>query len=149
MTSDDLSIITGQLRELILVNREQIAEMKAISAQMQRDNAEFRAQMIKEQREFEARQDADFDAFSRGIGAKIDTLAAKIDALTAEVVELHRDNEGLKHDVQGLYHWDYWLLTIILVVFVMPQIVTGLKSLFEVITNGVAGIISLFSRKKN
>ncbi len=138
MTSDDLSIITGQLRELILVNREQIAEMKAISAQMQRDNAEFRAQMIKEQREFEARQDA-----------KIDKLAAKIDGLTAEVVELQRDNEGLKHDVQGLYHWDYWLLTIILVVFAMPQIVTGLKSLFEVITNGVAGIISLFNRKKN
>lgn len=149
MTSDDLIAITGNLRELILVNREQIAEMKAMSAQMQRDNAEFRAQMMKEQREFEARQDAKFDTFARGVDSKIDTLAAKIDVLTNEVVELQRDNEGLKHDVQGLYHWDYWLLTIILVVFAMPQIVTGLKSLFEVIIDGVAGIISLFSRKKD
>ena len=103
---------------LIASLEKQIAEMKAISAQMQRDNAEFRAQMVKEQREFEARQDAKIGTLDSKFDMKIDKLAAKIDGLTAEVVELHRDNEGLKHDVQGLYY-SHWLLTLVLVLIVI------------------------------
>ena len=82
---------------------------------MIKDNAEFRSAMMKGQRDFEARTEARFDT------------------LTAAVVELQRYVEGLKHDVQELYHWDYWLLSIILVVFTMPQIVAGVRSLFIII----------------
>ena len=63
-------------------------------------------------------------------------------------MELQRDVTGLKHDVQGLYHWNYWLLSIILVLFAMPQIVAGVKSLFGVIFDGVSALAGLF-RKDN
>ena len=140
MASEDISILTSEIQELILVNREQIAELKALSAQMQRDNAEFRAQMIKDNAEFRSammKEQRDFEARTE----------ARFDGLTAAVVELQRDVEGLKHDVRGLYHWDYWLLSIILVIFAMPQIVAGVKSLFVAVTEGIAGIISLFRHK--
>ena len=53
-------------------------------------------------------------------------------------MELQRDVEGLKHDVQGLYHWDYWLLSVILAVFAMPQIAAGIKSFFGAIAEGLS-----------
>ncbi|MBQ3654780.1 MAG: hypothetical protein II954_10240 [Synergistaceae bacterium] len=141
MASEDVSILTSEIRELILVNREQIAELKALSAQMQRDNAEFRTQMMKDNAEFRAQMMKEQREFEARTEKRFDTL-------TAAVVELQRDVEGLKHDVQGLYHWDYWLLSIILVVFAMPQIVAGVKAPFMAVTEGVSGIISLFRNKE-
>ena len=158
MASDDVAKIELLLREHFAQTDKQISDMKAIAAQMKADNAEFHAQMMKEQREFEARIEARIDAFEAKQEARFNAFEArqeardarqdaKIDALTTAVVELQRDVEGLKHDVQGLYHWDYWLLSIILVVFAMPQIVAGVKALFGAITEGISGIISLFRRE--
>ena len=158
MASDDVARIELLLREHFAQTDKQISDMKAIAAQMKADNAEFHAQMMKEQREFEARIEARIDAFEAKQEARFNAFEArqeardarqdaKIDALTTAVVELQRDVEGLKHDVQGLYHWDYWLLSIILVIFAMPQIVAGVKSLFVAVTEGIAGIISLFRHK--
>ena len=52
MVSNDMNAVLTELRELIMVNREQIAEMKALSAQIQKDNAEFHLLMIKAFNEF-------------------------------------------------------------------------------------------------
>ena len=64
--------------------------------------------------------------------------------MKAEISELQRDVTGLQHDVVGLYHWDYWLLSIILVVFAMPQIVAGIKSLFGAVADGISLIARAF-----
>ena len=90
------------------------------------------------------------DAFENKINARLDSFEAKAEdrfgRLEATIGVLQNDITGLKHDVAGLYHWDYWLLSIILVVFAMPQIVAGIKSLFGAITDGIAGIIALFRK---
>ena len=138
MVSED-NAIRAELREIITVNREQIAELKALSARMQKENAEFRAQMMKDNAEFRAEMVRLHNDFA-------EKTNAKIDGLTAAVVELQRDVEGLKHDVQGLYHWDYWLLSIILVVFAMPQIVAGIKSLFGALAEGISQIVGAFRK---
>ena len=132
MSSDDVSRIEMLLREHFARTEKQLSDMRA-------DNAEFRVQMMKEQREFEARQETRFAAFE----ARAD---AKFEKLTEAIVELQRDVTGLKHDVQGLYHWDYWLLSIILVIFAMPQIVAGVKSLFGAIIDGVSALTDLFRK---
>lgn len=127
----------NQILQLIL---SQMSDMKADISDMRRENAEFRREMLQEFKDFksEIRQEIkDFKA----------ETSARFDGLTAAVVELQRDVEGVKHDVQGLYHWDYWLLSIILVVFAMPQIVAGLRALFGAVTEGISGIIALFRRK--
>ena len=158
MASDDVARIELLLREHFAQTATQISDMKAIAAQMKADNAEFHAQMMKEQREFEARIEARIDAFEAKQEARFNAFEArqeardarqdaKIDALTTAVVELQRDVEGLKHDVQGLYHWDYWLLSIILVIFAMPQIVAGVKSLFGAIVDGVSALVRVFRRE--
>ena len=125
MTSNDNA---PDMAKLELLLREHFARTDKQLSDMRAENAEFRVQMMKEQREFEARQEAKFDT------------------LTSAVVELQRDVEGLKHNIAGLYH-HYWLWSIVLVVFAMPQIAAGVKSLFLAITEGIAGIISLFRQK--
>lgn len=40
MVSNDMNAVLTELRELITVNRDQIAEMKALSAQIQKCHAE-------------------------------------------------------------------------------------------------------------
>ena len=76
----------------------------------------------------------------------LDDFMSGIDSLQSQISIVQSDISGLKQDVSGLYHWDYWLLSIILVVFAMPQIVAGVKSLFSAITDGVSSIVSLFRK---
>ncbi len=116
-----------------------ISKLELMLVGIRKDNAEFKAQIIKNNAEFKDNVNARFDAFESKINTRLDKMEAKISVL-------HDDNIGLKHDVSGLYHWDYWLLSIILVLFAMPQIVAGIKSLFGAITDGIAGIIALFRK---
>ena len=127
-----------------------ISRIELMLAGIRQDNAEFKAQIIKDNAEFKESVNARLDAFENKINTRLDAFEGKIntrlDKMEAKISVLHDDNVGLKHDVSGLYHWDYWLLSIILVLFAMPQIVAGIKSLFGAITDGIAGIISLFRK---
>ena len=94
----------------------------------------------------EEKTEARFNA----VDARFNTLEAKTDAkfdkLTASVVELQRDVEGVKHDIAGLYHWDYWLLTVIIAVIAMPQIITGIREFFRAVADGIAVVIGAFRK---
>ena len=149
MTSNDADTITIQLRELIAVNKEQIAEMKTLAAQMQRDNAEFHALMIKEFSNFKAEQNAIFDAFKSEIRQDIKEVRQDMKELKAEVVVLQRDVEGIKHDVAALFHWDYWILTFIAAALVVPHLSEIMKTLVGAVVQGVSAVVSLFRKGKN
>ena len=129
-SNTDMNNITLQLRELIATNREQIAEMKALAAQIQRDNANFQTNVIKELADFKENVDA------------------KLAGIHSEIGQINQRITGIEHDVTGLYHWDYWLLTIIIAIVAMPQIISGVKALFAAVAEGIEGIISVF-RKEN
>ena len=124
----DINSITLQLRELITINREQIAEMKALSAQGQKDNAEFRAQSTK-----------NFADFKDGIDLKLAEIHS-------EIIQINQRITGLEHDVSGLYHWDYWLLSIILVVIALPHLADIVKSVVGAVTEGVISIVAIFRK---
>lgn len=160
MTSNDADAITIQLRELIAVNKEQIAEMKTLAAQMQRDNAEFHALMIKEFSDFKAEQNAKFEAFTAKqdtrfesfrteIRQDIKELKQDVKELRAEVIVIQRDVEGIKHDVAALFHWDYWILTFIAAALVVPHLSEIMKTLVGAVAQGVSAVASLFRKGKN
>ena len=126
MSSEDKTLDMGRL-ELLL--REHFARTDKQLSDMRRDNAEFREKLMTD------------------INSRFEGMNNRFDSLQAEIVTLQRDVDGLKHDVAGLYHWDYWLLSIILVVFAMPQIVAGVKSLFGAVADGIALVLSAFRKK--
>lgn len=149
MTSNDADAITIQLRELIAVNKEQIAEMKTLAAQMQRDNSEFHALMIKEFSDFKAEQNANFDALKSEVRQNIKEIRQDMKELKAEVVVLQRDVEGIKHDVAALFHWDYWILTFIAATLVVPHLSEIIKTLVGAVVQGVSAVASIFRKGKN
>lgn len=137
----DINSIEIQLRELIATNREQIAEIKALAAQIQKDNAEFRSLMIQEFAHFKENVNKELSTFSSNINAEIAGIHSEIGQINQRIT-------GIEHDVTGLYHWDYWLLTIIVAIIAMPQIISGVKALLGAIAEGLERIISVF-RKSN
>lgn len=139
MSSDDVSRIEMLLREHFAQTDKQISEMKAVAAEMKTENAEFHARMMKDFDEFKSEVRQDIKDFQSEVKNDIRELKA-------EVVELRKDVTGLEHDVQGLYHWDYWLLSIILVIFAMPQIVAGVRALFGAIIDGISALAGLFRK---
>ena len=145
MTSQDNTVDMVRL-ELLL--REHFARTDKQLAEIRKDNAEFHALMVKEFNEFKNEIREDINNFKAEVRGDISSFKAEVnnrfDRLEATVGVMQNDITGLKHNVAGLYHWDYWLLSIILVVFAMPQIVAGLKALFSAIAEGIAGIVSAF-----
>ncbi|MBQ6739077.1 MAG: hypothetical protein IJQ57_09340 [Synergistaceae bacterium] len=141
MTSND-NFVTVEVFNARMDRLEAVLEKNV--AVMQQQNAEFMVKMQNEMNNFKTEVRNDINDFKKEVHSEFDKVHAEIGVL-------QRDVEGLKHDVVGLYHWDYWLLSIILVVFAMPQIVAGVKSLFAAFTEGIAGIMTLFKQgsKKN
>ena len=132
VSNDETARIELLLREHFARTDKQLSDMRA-------DNAEFRAEMVRLYNDFAEKQTAKFDAFTQ----KTD---ARFDRLEGQIAVMQNDITGLKHDVAGLYHWDYWLLSIILVVFAMPQIVAGIKSLFGALAEGISQVIGAFRK---
>lgn len=105
---------------------------------MRRENVEFRREIRQEMKDFKAEVNARFDAVDK-----------RFDRLEAQVGVMQNDITGLKHDVAGLYHWDYWLLSLIIAVIAMPQIVVGVKSLFGAVAEGISAILSAIRGNKS
>ena len=130
MTSQDIDAnnIALQLRELIATNREQIAEMKALAAQIQKDNAEFREQIINE-----------FIAFKEDARKEFDKVHAEISIMQSDIrVQNTR--------IDDLIHWNYWLIAFVVAFFTLPSIAEGLKSLLKALASV---ILAKFSGKQN
>ena len=134
MTSQDMNTLT-------LLLDKHFAQTQAQIATMQKENAEFREQIRQDMNSFKTEIREDIKSFKSEVNLKLDNIQA-------EIVVLQKDVVGLQHDVAGLYHWDYWLLSIILIFFALPQIVSGVTALFAAITHGIAGIIALFRKEE-
>ena len=145
MTSTDNSLDMPKL-ELLL--REHFARTEKQLSDMRKDNAEFRTLMIKEFNSFEEKINTRLDAFEEKTEARLDAFEkrteARFDKLEAVTTVMQNDIIGLKYDVARPYQRDYWLLSIVLIVFAMPQIVAGIKALFSAIAEGVSAVINAF-----
>ena len=123
MVSSDVNL--SELKSMLEIH---FARTQAQLAEMRADNAEFKEQIKDE-----------FNSFKGEVNGKFETLQTQIYSLGLEI-------NGLKHDVAGLYTWDYWILSIILAVFVLPQFAAGVTRFFVAVKDGVAGILSLFRK---
>ena len=162
MTSGDNAVDTSRL-ELLL--REHFAQTDRQIAEMKANNAEFYALILKEFHDFSEKQEAKFEAFAEKQEAKFDAFTEKVDkkleavdrrfdaidkkfeTVQLQITDLQIATEGLRHDVAGLYHWNYWLLSLIVALITMPHILEGIKQLTKSIVSAVSGICSIFRKK--
>ena len=155
MTSDDIGTIT-------LLLEKHFSDTKAEFAKMRQDNAEFREQVRQDMRNFEDRVNARIEALDEKLSGKIEAvdqklsgkieavdqkLSGKIEVLQSQIAVMQNDITGLKHDVGNLFTWNYWTLSIILVLVAAPQVASCVKSLFGVIADCVGLIVSAFRKE--
>ena len=144
VTSSDY--VTNEVLNLHMTRME--ALMREHFAQTESENAKFREQMREDFRSFRDEVKGDINDFKKEVNTRFDGVNARFDSLQAQISVMQNDITGLKHDVNNLFHWDYWILAIIVAVFAMPHIIESIKSLFGAVRDGIAGILSLF-RSKN
>lgn len=177
MADSDISRLELLLREHFAKTDKQLSDMRADNAEfrteMIKEFQTFTEKIDSRIGAFETRVDAKIDALDKKFDAKIDALdkkfeakfdtldkkfEAKFDALDkkfetkfdtvqVQIHEMQNDITGLKHDVGNLFTWNYWMLSIILALMVMPHITEGIKSLFSVLIEGISALIGLFRRK--
>ncbi len=144
MTSDDVGTIT-------LLLEKHFADTKAEFAKMRQDNAEFREQVRQDNAEFRDQIRQDMRNFEDRVNTKIEALdekfSGKIDVLQSQIAVMQNDITGLKHDVGNLFTWNYWTLSIILVLVAAPQVASGIKSLFGAVAEGLGLIVSAFRKE--
>ena len=173
MADSDISRLELLLREHFAKTDKQLSDMRADNAEfrteMIKEFQTFTEKIDSRIGAFETRVDAKIDALEKRVDAKIDALDKKVDALDkkfeakfdaldkkfetkfdtvqVQIHEMQNDITGLKHDVGNLFTWNYWMLSIILALMVMPHITEGIKSLFSVLIEGISALIGLFRRK--
>ena len=138
MVSNDnqiLLLILNQLSDMKRDNASYYERTERQISDMRKENAEFRREMKKEMQDLKTE-----------IRGDIAGVKQEVKVIQEQIAVMQNDITGLKHDVAGLYHWDYWLLSIILVVFAMPQIVAGIKSLFGALAEGISQVIGAFRK---
>ena len=148
MTSNDnyvtVEIFNAGISRLEALNEKNLALI-------QKENAEFRLQLREDVNNFKNEVRSDINNFKNEIRSDIENFKnetrAEFSQIHAEIVQLDKKIEVPNARVDDLFHWDYWILSIILVFVAMPHIINGVKSLFEVLTDGIAGIMALFRRK--
>ena len=151
--------IALQLQELIILNREQIAELKTMAAQLQKDNADFRTSIIKELADFKENINNNFSVLKDSIHNRISTFENKIDnklsdmrydinSLHSEIGFINQRITGIEHDITGLYHWDYWLLSAILFFATLPYWADIIKSIPLAISSCIKGVLFLFKKDR-
>ena len=79
---------------------------------------------------------------------RFDGVNSRFDGLQTQINTIQNDITGLKHDVANLFHWNYWILAIIIGVFVLPNVAEYIRTLFGAIRDGIAGVLTLFKGKK-
>ena len=173
MADSDISRLELLLREHFAKTDKQLSDMRADNAEfrteMIKEFQTFTEKIDSRIGAFETRVDAKIDALEKRVDAKIDALDKKVDALDkkfeakfdaldkkfetkfdtvqVQIHEMQNDITGLKHDVGNLFTWNYWMLSIILALMVMPHITEGIKSLFSALIEGISALIGLFRRK--
>ena len=93
----------------------------------------------------------DINNFKNEVKADIENfkkeMRSEFAEIHAEIGQLNTKIEVQTARIDTLFHWNYWLLSIILVLVAMPNIIAGVKSLFCALSEGIAKIVVLFKRK--
>ncbi len=177
MTSDDIGTITLLLEKHFSDTKAEFAKMRQDNAEFReqvrqdmrnfedRVNARIEALDEKLSGKIEAvdqklsgkieavdqKLSAKIEAVDQKLSGKIEAvdqkLSGKIEVLQSQIAVMQNDITGLKHDVGNLFTWNYWTLSIILVLVAAPQVASCVKSLFGVIADCVGLIVSAFRKE--
>ena len=136
MTSQDVPSSNNNYVTVELLN----AHMARLEAIMERNLALTRADI--------ADLKSDMANFKAEIKQDIASVRAEIkevdNRLQMQIAQVDSKIEVQNAKIDGLVHWNYWIIAVLVVIFIMPHVIEGFKAFCKSLTEGM---ISLFARK--
>ena len=128
---------TMDMPRLELLLREHFARTETQLADMRKENAEFREQIVRAFSDFKDEYRQEFAAFKEETRREFDKVHAEISVMQSDIrVQNTR--------IDDLIHWNYWLIAFVVAFFTLPSIAEGLKSLLKALASV---ILAKFSGK--
>ena len=106
-------------------------EVKAI----RQDNADFKAELKQ-----------DMQDFKTDIRKQLDDVRSELSAVHTEIKQLQTDSARVQSDLSWLLHIDYWLVSVMVGVFVLPHVLNSVTAIFKAIADGVREISRAFRK---
>ncbi len=107
-------------------------EVKAI----RQDNADFKAEVR-----------GDMQDFKQDVNKQLDGIRSELLEVHAEIRQLQTDNARVLSDLSWLLHIDYWLVSVMVGVFVLPHVLNSVTAIFKAIADGVREIARVFRKE--
>ena len=117
-------------------------EVRAI----RQDNADFKAEIRQENASFKAEVRQEMQTFKTEIRQELAGIHQELSGIHAEIRQLQTDNVRIQSDLNWLLHIDYWLITVMVGVFVLPHVLNSVTAIVKAIADGVREIARIFKR---
>ena len=117
-------------------------EVRAI----RKDNADFKAEVRQDMQSFKEEIRQDMQSLKAEVSKQLDGIRAEISGVHAEIREIQRDNVRIQSDLSWLLHIDYWLITVMVGVFVLPHVLSSVTAIVKAVADGVREIVRVFRK---
>ncbi len=141
-TSTDIQVLMVILDEVRAI-RQDNAEFKA---EIRQDMQSFKEEVRQDMQSFKAEVRQDMQSFKEEVGKQLDGFRAELSGVHAEIREIQRDNVRIQSDLGWLLHIDYWLITVMVGVFVLPHVLSSVTAIVKALADGVREIVRVFRK---
>ena len=121
-------------------------EVKAI----RQDNADFKAEIKQDMQNFKDEIRSDMQNFKDELRSDMQNFKTEIkqelSGIHAEIGQLQKDTIRMQSDMNWLLHIDYWLITVIVAIFVLPHVLNSVTAIFKAIVEGRREIARIFTK---
>ena len=117
-------------------------EVRAI----RKDNADFKAEIKQDMQDFKAEVRQDMQDFKQDVNKQLDGFRAELSGVHAEIRQLQTDNVRIQSDLGWLLNIDYWLISVMVGIFVLPHVLNSVTAIFKAVVEGVREIARVFKK---
>ena len=145
-TSTDVQILLVILDEVKAI-RQDNADFKA---EIKQDMQNFKDEIRSDMQNFKDELRSDIQSFKEEMHSDMQNFKTEIkqelSGIHAEIGQLQKDTIRMQSDMNWLLHIDYWLITVIVAIFVLPHVLNSVTAIFKAIVEGRREIARIFTK---
>ena len=140
--STDIQVLMVILDEVRAIRKDN-ADFKN---ELRQDMQDFKAEVRKDIQDFKAEIKQDMQDFKQDVNKQLDGFRAELSGVHAEIRQLQTDNVRIQSDLGWLLNIDYWLISVMVGIFVLPHVLNSVTAILKAVVEGVREIARVFKK---
>lgn len=152
-TSTDIQVLLVILDEVKAIRQDNAdfkaelkQDMQDFKQDVRKDMQDFKAEIRGDMSDFKAEVRGDMQTFKQDVNKQLDGVRSDLSGIHAEIKQLQTDSARVQSDLSWLLHIDYWLVSVMVGVFVLPHVLNSVTAIFKAIADGVREIARVFRK---